>query len=431
MHGSKENLHRHLHFFDAYALSVGSVIGTGIFALPGKAAARMGPAAIYALLIGAFLAGLLALCYAEAASRFRGTGGAMRYSQVGLGDAAAFEVGWATWIARVVSWAALANLFVNFLIPLWHGAGSSVGRPTLIVALIATLTFVNLRGVQIGGRINTALTALKVVPLLAFVLLGLWFLDTGNFTPLAPKGYGDLGGTTMMMLYAYVGFEGAVIPAAEVKEPRRNLPRALLLGMVTIFLLYMGVWTVCTGTLSGLAESDNPVGDAAATFLGATGGTFIQVGIAISVLGINAFMALVTPRALYALSRERLLPGWFGTLNAQRVPAFAIVLTSLLALTLALTQGFEKLAVISVVARIAQYIPTCFAVLALRRNADAPEASFRVPFGPVVPLVAVAVSVWLLIETESDRLLWGAVAVLSGLALYGPWRLWQRRAMRD
>ena len=419
-HGSQESLRRHLRFFDVYALSVGSVIGTGIFFLPGKAALAMGPAAVFALLIGAFLAGLLVLCYAEASSRFQGTGGAMRYAQVALGDVVAFEVGWATWIARVVSWAALLNVFVTALLPLWPEADGH--RIALTVALAAALTIPNLRGVQMGGRVNTILTTLKLIPLIAFVGIGLLHVDAARFTPLAPMGYDALGATAVMMLYAYVGFEGAVIPAAEMRDPRRKLPLALLLGMGTIFVVYAGIWTVCTGTLPGLAGAANPVGESAATFLGPVGATIIQVGIIVSVLGINAFMALVTPRALYALSIERLLPAWFGAVDARRVPARAIWITSVAVVALSLTRSFEQLAVISVVARLAQYIPTCFAVLRMRRMPDLPSPTFRMPFGPVIPLTAVGVCGWLLSETSLDRLAWGAAAVGAGLVFHLAWR---------
>jgi len=418
---SVEGLHRHLGFPDLYALSVGSVIGTGIFFLPGKAARDMGPAAAVALLIGAVLAGLLVLCYAEAGSRFRGTGGAMRYGQAAFGDLVGFEIGWATWIARVVSWAALATAFVRVLGPLW--ADAEEFRTALIIGLVGLLTVFNLRGIRMGGRLNTVLTAGKLIPLIAFIIIGAFHLDGSRFTPFAPQGFGDLGATTVFMLYAYVGFEGMVIPAAEMRDPKRNVPRALLLGMGTVIILYAGVWAVCTGTLPGLAESKNPVGDAAANFLGPAGTNIILVGIAISVVGINAFMALVTPRALYALSHEGLLPTWIGGVSERRVPTFAIVATSGAVLALAVTGSFEGLAVISVVARIAQYVPTCFAVLKMRRQPELPPAEFRVPFGPVVPLVAVGVCAWLLVETPRDKLLWGAVAVLSGLALYLPWRL--------
>lgn len=415
-----ENLHRALRFVDVYGLALGGVIGTGIFFLPGKAAAQLGPAALLALLIGAVLAGLLVLCFAEAGSRYASTGGAMTYARAAFGDAPGFIVGWAIWSARVVSWAALANAFVTALTPLWPAADAY--RPALLIALFAALTAGNLAGVAVGARLNTLLTAAKLIPLLVFIAVGLFAIDGAGFTPFAPQGLTDLGSTTVLMFYAYVGFEGLVVPAAEMRNPQRAVPRALLAGMATICLLYLLIWAVCTGTLTDLAGAENPVGDAARSFLGPAGGAAMQVGILISVVGINAFMALVTPRALYALARFGLLPPWLAATDRRNTPHGAIWCTGALALALALTGTFEQLAVISIVARLAQYIATCLAVLALRRREDAPPAAFRAPFGPVLPWLAIATCGWLLVETERERLLWGAVAVFGGLVLYLPWR---------
>lgn len=422
-----EGLRRRLTFADLYAMAVGGVIGVGIFSLPGRAAERMGPAAVCALLIGAVLVMLLVLCYAEAASRFGGTGGAMKYAQVAFGDLVAFEVGWATWVARVVTWGGLALWFVTSLEALFPGAEDQ--RGVLLCVLFAGLTACNLAGVAVAGRANTVLCAVKLVPLLAFIGIGVWSIEPARFVPFAPQGFGDLGGTTMLMLFAYVGFEGMVIPAGEMREPRRVVPRALLLGVATVAAVYLGVWAVCAGTLPNLAGHENPVAASAELFLPEFGATLIQAGIVVSVLGINLFNGFVTSRALYALGHERLLPPFFAVVDGRAVPVRAILLTSGLGLALALSGTFEQLAVISVVARIAQYIPTALATLRLRSMPEVPPAAFRMPWGPVVPVAAVIVCVWLLTQTEPERVAWGALAVAAGLPVYGAWR--RRRPWRE
>jgi amino acid transporter len=168
------------------------------------------------------------------------------------------------------------------------------------------------------------------------------------------------------------------------------------------------------------------VGEAAAAFLGATGTHAVQLGIVASVLGINAFMALVTPRMAYAMSHQGLLPKWLGAVDARRVPSRAIWLTSLAVLAVALVGTFRALALISVVARIAQYVPTCLAVLRLRAMPDAPAAAFRAPFGPALPLLAVAVCLWLLAEAPTAELLWGTGVIGAGVAAFA----WCRAAAR-
>ena len=411
-----EPLKRDLGWWDVLALSIGSVIGSGIFILPARAAGAMGPAGLVPLLIGAGLAYILALCYAECASRFQGTGGAMLYAREAFGPSAAFGVGWATWLARVASWAALTHAFIKYLRPLFPDL--SEHTTVWIIGLVAVLTMINLRGVGFSGKANTALTLLKLIPLFVFVALGLFHIDLERMTPFAPHGYGDLGSTTVLLFYSYVGFEGMVIPAAEAKDPKRQMPRALLMGMGIIIVLYVGIWAVCQGTLPTLAESGSPVGDAAAQFMGPWGSKAVHVGILISVLGINAFMALVTPRALYALGREGMLPRVLGRVAPRGTPDLAILLTSLVVIALALTGTFEQLALVSVVCRIAQYIPTALAVLHLRVRDDLPEPAFRVPFGVVLPTLAIGVCCWLLFSTENEKLLWGAAGLMAGYLLY-------------
>jgi amino acid transporter len=296
-----------------------------------------------------------------------------------------------------------------------------------MLGLYVAFMVVNLRGVALGAFANTVLTAAKLVPIAVFIAIGLAHVDGARFTPFAPHGYGELGGTTVLVLYAYVGFEGMAIPAAEMKDPKRSIPLALVTSIGAIAGIYLAMWAVCTGTLPTLAGSKNPVGDAASTFLGPAAATFVQVGIVVSVLGIHAFMALVTPRALYALGHLGLAPAFLGRVSRTRaVPALAIVVTAVAVAALALSGTFAKLAVVSVLARIVQYVLTCLAVLRLRRRADAPAASLRVPFGPVLPIAAVLVCGWLVMATPVDQIVWGTIAIAAGLPLFWLAR-WGRR----
>ncbi|HMS15689.1 MAG TPA: APC family permease [Planctomycetota bacterium] len=422
----EEKLDRRLGPLDAIALAIGGVIGTGIYFLPGEAAFLLGPASLVALLIAGGLAMILALCYAEAGSRFSGTGGAMRYSQVAFGSWMAFTVGWATWVARVVSWAGLSNAFVMSLGPFYPQAMDS--RGWLIAGLVVFLTAFNLRGVAAGGRANGILLLLKLVPLLMFVGLGIPHVNFENFTPFAPEGMAPLGQTTVLLLFAFVGFEGMAIPAGEMKNPRHDIPRGLIVGVASVLLIYVATWMVCLGTLPGLAGQKNPVAEAAAQFMGSTGSQVVLLGIVASVLGINAFMALTTPRALYALGLEAHLPPILARTDRRGVPAIAILATSGLVLLLALTGTFAELAVLSVVARLAQYIPTALAVLKLRGMPGAPPAAFRVPLGPLLPLLAVGTCLWLAAETPRASIEVGGLVILSGLVLHGLWRLASARA---
>jgi len=414
-------LKRELGLLDVVALGVNGVIGTGIFFLPGKAAAILGPASVLVFLVSAVFCTLLVLCFAEVGSRFSGTGGPMLYSRAAFGDTAGFLVGWITWLVRVASWGALANGFVVALDAV--APGSAAYKLPILAAMFAVLAGINVAGVTMGARVTTLFTVAKLVPLFGFIAAGLFFIDGASFSPFAPQGYGEIGAGTLVILYAFVGFEVLTVPAGEMRDPQRSIPRALIAIMVLVTLVYLGVWVVTTGTHPSLAGSENPVAEAASAFLGPVGGTLVAVGILLSVIGINAGSALVAPRCLFAMAEERYLPPVIAWLHpTTRTPVVSIVATSVICFALAATGSYVELAVLSVVGRFVQYIPTCLALPVLRRKQGVDEASFKVPFGPVLPLLSIALCAWLLIESDPWKLLWGLVGLVSGLVVYLPWK---------
>ncbi len=421
---TEPSLRRELRLFDILAISLNGIIGTGIFFLPGQAQALMGPASVLGYLVAAALCLLLVFCFAEMGSKYEGTGGPMLYSRAAFGDTTGFFVGWITWLVRVISWAALAAVFADRVEDLVSFA--SEYRTVVLVGLFLVLATMNIAGVMLSGRFLALLTVVKLLPLLIFLVVGLFYIELSNFVPFAPVGFSRFEDTVVLILFAYVGFEAIVIPAGEMRDPKRNVPRALIASMTVVVMVYIGVWAVCTGTLSTLTSSENPVMEAAALFMG--GGTWIiTVGIFLSVLGINAGAAMVAPRSLYALSKKGYIPRFFGWVHpGTRTPLTAIVVTSSLSCCLALSNTFEHLVIISVVARFAQYIPTCIATMVMRYKKNEPVPSFRLPFGLVFPILATVTCCWLLsheLIQNPDKLLYGLVALLSGLALYLPVRV--------
>jgi amino acid transporter len=417
-----EMLKRSLGLLDVVSIGLNGVIGTGIFLVPGHVTAMMGPASVVNYLISAFLCTVVVLCFAEVGSRFRGTGGPMLYSRAAFGDLTGFVVGWFTWLTRIAAWGALATGMVTAAAALVPAAQDY--RVPILCLLIGTLTAVNIAGVTMGARVTNFFTLAKLLPIVFFIAIGVFHIRGELFTPFAPHGFSDLAPATMIILWAFVGFEVLTVPAGEMRHPRRSVPRALILTMAIVSVVYLLIWAVCTGTLPTLAGSENPVAEAAAEFMGPRGGGLIAFGILLSVLGINAGSALVAPRCLYALAHEGYLPRRVAWVHpTRRTPVVAILITSSVTLVLALTGSYVELAVISVVARFVQYIPTCLAVLYFRRKQSGEPLGFRVPWGPTVPLVGVVLCVWLLVESEPSRLFWGFVGLVVGLLVYASMRL--------
>ena len=425
-----EPLNRSLGLWDVVAIGINGVIGTGIFLLPGSVAAMMGPAALVTYLISALLCTFVVLCFAEVGSRFRGTGGPMLYTQSAFGELPGFLVGWFIWLTRITAWGALANGMVAAATALWPAAHDY--RVAIIVVLISALAATNIAGVSVGARVTNFFTGAKLLPIGIFLAIGLFHIRRDLFTPFSPVGFGEIAPTTMVILWAFVGFEILTVPAGEMRNPRRSVPRALVLTMLTVSAVYLLIWAVCTGTLPTLAGSENPVAESAIEFLGPRGGALIAFGILLSVLGINAGNALVAPRALYALAHKGFLPRRLAWVHpGRKTPVVSILVTSGATLALALSGSYIELAVVSVVARFAQYIPTCLAVLYFRKKLPDDPPGFRVGGGPIVPVLAVALCFWLLIESEPRRLLWGFAGLVAGLFIYGIMRFVRTRAQGD
>jgi amino acid transporter len=435
---NQPGLKRSLSLMTVIALGINGVIGQGIFLLPGKAAGLLGPASLVALLIGGLLCFLIALCFAEVASRFDETGGAYVYAKRAYGDFIGFEVGWMTCCVAVISWAALANGLMLVLAGLapdtWGSAvaaftdivpgveaesADGIFRKFLAVTVMTALMGINLFGAKQGAAISTVFSVAKLLPMLLFVFVGVFYLDGGRFEGFAPHGWDNLGQTTMLLLYAFVGFETLVVPAGEMENPKRNVPLALLVVMLTVTMVYIGVLCVSIGTLDGLAGHKNPVAAASRLFLGPTGGLIVAVGIAISVFGTNAGSAFVSPRRFFAMAERGDLPRIFSAVNLKSgSPRAAIILTWALAVGLCLSGSFAELAVLGVMARFLQYIPTCLAVLVFRFRDTEPRDGFRVAGGPLIPLISIALCCWLLYETPWARLKMGLYFVAFGLVLY-------------
>jgi amino acid transporter len=423
-------LKRSLSLLAVMALGVNAVIGQGIFLTPGDAAALLGPASVLALLLAACLALLVALCFAEVGSRFSTTGGAYVYARETFGAFVGFEVGWMLACVGIISWAALANGFCVVLGTFVPAVAQGWLQPVAAIGLMTALAAVNLFGAKMGAAISTFFSIAKLLPLALFVALGLFNVDGALYTPFAPQGYGSLAEATILLLYAFVGFESSVVPAGEMRDPHKAVPRALLSVMGLVCVAYLAVFFVTIGTFPDVAGHGNPVAAAAAHFMGPVGGTLIAAGIVVSVFGINSGAALVSPRKVYALAERGDLPSLVARVDQRTgAPRVAILVTFLVAAGLSLTGTFKDLAILGVVARFVQYIPTCLAVIVLRHRARRAgvkeEKVFRVPLGPVIPVVAVLLCLWLIASSAPSKLLWGLAAMVLGVPFY-VWGVFRR-----
>lgn len=418
----RSGLERSMSLLDVMALGVNTVIGQGIFLLPGLAAALLGPASIAALLLAAGIALMIALCFAEVGSRFEQTGGAYLYARETFGSFVGFEVGWMLCWVGIISWAAVANGFCVVLGHFVPEVTTGWLQSAIAIGTMALLAGINLMSTKLGARVSTLFSIVKLAPMVLFVAVGLFYIEGSLYTPFSPEGYQSLAEGTMLLLYAFVGFEASVVPAGEMQNPQRAVPVALLSVMGLVCLAYLAVFVVTLGTFPEVAGHPNPVAAASEGFMGSSGGTLIALGIVFSVFGINAGAALVSPRKIFAFAEQGDLPRVIARVDSRtHTPHMAIIVTFLAAAALSLTGSFKDLAILGVVARFVQYIPTCLALIVLRwRDTSHPTETdgFRVPLGPLVPVLAIGCCVWLLSNTASVKLITGGIALLSGVPFY-------------
>jgi amino acid transporter len=281
----------------------------------------------------------------------------------------------------------------------------------------------------VTAAVTNALTVGKLIPLLLLVLIGLFFVDPQRYSFATPPAFGSFSQAALLLVYAYVGFEGAVIPAGEMRDPGRHLPFALLAGIGVVALLYVLIQMVCIGTLPELASSDRPLSDASLTFLGAPGASLIAAGALVSIGGAMNALMFATPRLLFAMSENRQLPRSFlRTHPRYHTPIVAILLTALVTLVLTVFSTFISALTISAVIRLIAYATTCAALPILRRNSGVPPPKFLAPAGPIVALTAVTLSVWLLANSTWGEARLVAIASVIGFVLYVPCAL--RRDVR-
>lgn len=413
--------------WDLVAVAINGIIGAGIFGLPSAVFKLIGPYSVIAFVACAIVVALIVLCFAEVGSRFQATGGPYLYAREAFGSVIGFEVGWLIWLARLTAFAANCNLLVEYLRYFLPAASTPVWRAVIIITVVFFLTMVNVLGVRDTARVSNVFTVGKLIPIFLFVGVGLFFLAPQNFSVPADLGYKTFSTSVLTMIYAFTGFEMAVIPAGEIRDPQRNLPVALLTAIALVAVVYIGIQVVCIGTLPGLATSTKPIADAAAGFMGRSGGALITAGVLVSIIGNLNVLILAGSRLIYAMGASNEIPRLTAATHPRfRTPHIAILVTTIVMMLLTLWSDFFTQVKLSVIARLLSYGVTCAALIVLRHKLTAPAAMFKIPGGAVVAVVTMLLIVWLLSNATLLDVRDSAIAAGVGLVIYLFHRFTQR-----
>lgn len=403
-------------------LGINSIIGTGIFLLPNRAYALMGPSSLLILLFDAFLAGCLALCFAEVAGFFSRNGGPYLYAKAAFGDFVGYEVGVLKLVVTIIAWAAMAVGFATALGAAFPFFAGDTMKNLIAAVLIGGLTIMNIAGVKISKILNNLMTISKLVPLCVFIAVGLFFVNGSNFTPFVPTYMADgaFANAAITMFFAYTGFEAIAVAAEDFKDPKKDLPRGIILTMIIVTIIYMLVVGISIGILGpDLAVDKAPIQTAFGRAVGPVGAYFILLGTLFSMGGINLAESFIAPRACTSLAEDGMLPAFLNRRTSWGTPWASSVVVAILSILLAWSGSFTTLAAISAVSRFTQYLPTVLSVIVFRRKWKDRERTYKIPGGIFVPVVAFLTSLWMLSNAKPMQLVWG----LGGILVIAPYYL--------
>jgi len=399
---------------------VNLVVGAGIFVLPGIVAAELGSAAIIAYLICSVTVGLVFLCFAEVGSRITRSGGAYAYIEEAFGPFAGFIASILFWFG----WSALADaaitvIMVDSIALMFPILEEPVPRAVLIVAVLAFLAVVNIQGVSAGVNLFIFNTLAKLVPLLLLLVVGLFAIDVKNLVIPEWPSASSVASTTIILFYAFTGAESALSTSGEIKNPANTVPMGLLLGLCGILLLYVGLQTVSQGVLGPeLANNSKaPLVAVATEVFGDWGGKMLIVGAVISIYSTLSGDMLGGPRVIFASAQDDNLPKILGKVHPKyKTPYIAIIFFATVVAVFALSGTFKYLAVVATGSLLLIYLAVSIAVWRLRQRDGLPkEGEFKVPFGPVIPILSCLFVSGLLLQMPLDEAV--TISALVGICI--------------
>ena len=399
---------------------VNTTVGAGIFVLPALVAAMLGAASPFAFLVCALAMATFVTSFALAGSRVSLTGGLYAYVEVAFGPFIGFLAGVLFFLTAVVSVSGVVSLFTGSVLVLAPKLDSGAGHFMISLIVFGGLAWINRRGVRAGTRAVEAITIIKLLPLLFFVGVGIFFMKGSDAVAIAWPSGDSLGKGVLLLIWIFAGIEVALVPSGEVINPARTVPRAIYLALGITTLLYVLIQLVAQGLLGGELGrfSAAPLAEAASRFSGPAGRSLLIVGATISAFGFVASDILSSPRILFAFGRDRFLPKVFSHVHPRfRTPDVAIVSYCTLCFLISLNSTFQQLAILANVAALSLYLLCCAAAIELkRRDVRSDGAPFTFPGDWIVPPTAIVIIIWILSNaTRKEFLITGLVLAIGSV----------------
>ncbi|TPR39866.1 APC family permease [Apilactobacillus micheneri] len=422
-----------LSFFSIVLLGINAIIGSGIFLLPTAGMKIFGPASILVLVFDAFLAFMIGLCFAECSGLFDESGGAYIYAKHAFGNFIGYEVGIAAWAVRIIAEATMYVAFATALGGFFPALNTSLAKNIIVTIMAVGLMILNLSGIEAASVFSNIITVGKLLPIFLIIIIGLFFIHPGNFTPFFVPSLthaSNFSDATLTMFYIFTGVEGLVVTAGEMSNVKKNLPRAIMVVLSVVTIIYILIMAVCIGVLGPkLTQTSVPLQAALTAMIGKVGSYIVVAGSVLSIGGICIASSFITPRSTEALADNGILPKAFSKKNRKNAPYISIIVNAILILALSYSGTFTYLAQISAISRFAQFIPTIIAVMVFRKTMKNQPRAFKLPLGYTIPIIALAISLWLIFNTKVNLLIFGFGALVIALPFYFLTRGFRERKM--
>jgi amino acid transporter len=408
----KIRLIRGLGYLEAVMLGIGFIVGSGIFIMPLLAGREAGTFSLVSWIIGGVFSILTGLCFAELAAKVPKAGGPYAYVHHAFGNTTGFMIGWIFW---VYYWVTIAGetlaiaLYLEFILPQL----SHLMRIIVSIIITITLTIINIKGVKSGGRTEDIFTIGKMIPLIIFVVLGLFFVKFSNFHPYIPEDktiLSAIGSSTILILWAYLGAEIITVPEEEIKNAKKNIRRAIMVSILITNSLYLLIAFVTLGVMSWTKYGpSSTLVDVSKIFMGNAGSTIIVIGGLISIIGALNAVILACARIAMSISTDNLFPRFLKHVNKRyKTPDFALVLQTILAMILVFAvQDFRSVTSLSILSLLFTYLFSCFAVLKLIKKF---KGEMFVLESKVVPIISIIACI--LFMTQFSVFVWKMFAIL-------------------
>ncbi|HMJ48310.1 MAG TPA: APC family permease [Ferruginibacter sp.] len=398
---------------------INSIIGAGIFGLPSKIFQLTGVYSILAFFVCALIVLIFILCFAEVGSRFDTTGGPYVYTLNAFGKFPAFLMGWLLFLTRIFNYATLINLLVTYLSIFSPAATDPFIRAAIIIFITAALTWINHIGVKNIAMSSNILTAGKLLALGIFIIVGLFFLNADLFTVKQIPSLPSFSNAVLLLVFAFGGFESVMINTGEINNPSKTIPFGLLTATLVVAVFYILIQITCIGTLPSLAGSEKPLAEAASGFMGSAGGKFIALGAFVSILGTLNILMFSGSRLPYAFSNEDQFPKIFSRVHPKfYTPTWSLLLMTALAVIVSIAWSFLTALTVAVIIRVTVYLFVCASLIMLRKKKPEQTGYYKIPYGSVVALAGIVISIWLLSAAKLIELRNAAIFLSIGVIIY-------------